>query len=104
MEVGKDWKTLRLEAHHSRKTLFSLKDLFGEDWHRVIDVNLYGVIHGVQAAYPVMLRQGFGHIVNTASLAGLISGPGMAIYSVTKHSVVTLSETLYHELDRKSVV
>ena len=46
-----------------------------DDWYRVLDVNLRGVIHGVQAAYPVMLQQGFGHIVNTSSLAGLLPSP-----------------------------
>jgi NAD(P)-dependent dehydrogenase (short-subunit alcohol dehydrogenase family) len=45
-----------------------------EAWHRVVDVNIWGVVHGVQAAYPLMRAQGFGHIVNTASMAGL--GPG----------------------------
>ena len=47
------------------------QDFSYDDWHRVIDVNLYGAVHGVMAAYPVMVRQGGGHIVNTASAAGL---------------------------------
>src|SRR5262249_25867294 len=65
-----------------------------EDWRRVIDINLMGVIYGTSAAYQVMIRQGFGHIVNTASLAGLISGPGMAPYVAAKHAVVGLSKSL----------
>ena len=69
------------------------------DWEWTMDVNLWGVIHGIRAFVPRMLEQDTeGHIVNTASIAGLTSGPGLGIYKVTKHGVVTLSETLYHEL------
>lgn len=53
-------------------------------WNRVIAVNLGGVANGVQAAYPAMIRQGFGHIVNTASMAGLTISPSAAGYSATK--------------------
>ncbi len=66
-------------------------------WNRIIDVNLRGVVHGVQAAYPLMLRQGFGHIVNTASMAGLMPSPLSASYSATKHAVVGLSKALRPE-------
>jgi NAD(P)-dependent dehydrogenase (short-subunit alcohol dehydrogenase family) len=69
------------------------------EWEWVIGVNLWGVIHGVRVFVPIMLEQDTEcHIVNTASMAGLISGPGLGAYKVTKHAVVTLSETLYHEL------
>ncbi len=68
-----------------------------DDWNRIIDVNLRGVVHGVQAAYKVMTAQGFGHIVNTASMAGLMTSPGMAAYSMTKHAVVGLSKALRAE-------
>jgi NAD(P)-dependent dehydrogenase (short-subunit alcohol dehydrogenase family) len=68
-----------------------------DHWNRVIDVNLRGVVHGVHAAYPLMLRQGHGHIVNTASLAGLVPGPGLAPYAATKHAVVGLSLSLRAE-------
>ena len=69
------------------------------DWEWVLGVNLWGVIHGVRVFTPILLSQGVeGHIVNTASMAGMISGPGMAPYNVSKFGVVTLSETLYHEL------
>ena len=63
-------------------------------WDRVIDVNLRGVVNGVVAAYPLMVRQGSGHIVNTASLAGLIPAPGLTPYAMTKHAVVGLSTSL----------
>jgi NAD(P)-dependent dehydrogenase (short-subunit alcohol dehydrogenase family) len=65
-----------------------------EDWYQVLDVNLRGVVHGIQAAYPVMLRQGFGHMVNTASLAGLVPTPWSVGYAATKHAVVGLSTSL----------
>ncbi len=69
------------------------------DWEWVLGVNLWGVIHGVRVFTPILLSQGVeGHIVNTASMAGMISGPGMAAYNVSKFGVVTLSETLHHEL------
>ena len=66
-------------------------------WDRVIDVNLKGVVYGVAAAYPLMIEQGFGHIVNTASLAGLIPAPLLSAYSMTKHGVVGLSLSLRAE-------
>ena len=69
------------------------------DWEWVLGVNLWGVIHGVRVFVPLMLAQDTEcHIVNTASMAGLISCPGLAAYKVAKHGVVTLSETLHHEL------
>src|ERR671926_1748430 len=70
-----------------------------EDWRWVLGVNLWGVIHGVRTFVPVMLRQADEcHIVNTASMAGLVSGPALGVYKVSKHAVVSLSETLQCEL------
>jgi NAD(P)-dependent dehydrogenase (short-subunit alcohol dehydrogenase family) len=72
------------------------------DWEWTLGVNLWGVIHGVRAFTPLMLAQGGeAHIINTASVAGLISPPGSGMYNVTKHAVVTLTETLYHDLALK---
>jgi NAD(P)-dependent dehydrogenase (short-subunit alcohol dehydrogenase family) len=69
------------------------------DWEWVLGVNLWGVIHGVRVFTPIMLEQGHeGHIVNTASVAGLIAPPGMAAYNVSKHAVVALTESLHHDL------
>ena len=69
------------------------------DWEWVIGVNLWGVVHGVRTFVPIMIDQNTeGHVVNTASMAGLLSGPFATIYNVTKHGVVTLSESLYQEL------
>jgi NAD(P)-dependent dehydrogenase (short-subunit alcohol dehydrogenase family) len=65
-----------------------------DDWTRILDVNLRGVIHGVQAAYPLMVHQGFGHIVNTASGAGLMPAPLVVGYCTTKYAVVGLSTSL----------
>ncbi|GGS51276.1 short-chain dehydrogenase [Planobispora rosea] len=68
-----------------------------DHWNRTIDVNLRGVVHGVHAAYPIMVEQGRGHIVNTASLAGLTPAPLMLPYTATKHAVVGLSLALRAE-------
>ena len=69
------------------------------EWEWIVGVNLWGVVHGVRVFVPLMLAQDAEcHIVNTASMAGLISGPGLGAYKVTKHGVVSLSETLHHEL------
>ena len=75
-----------------------------KDWEWVLGVNVWGVIHGVRLFTPMMLAAakadpGYrGHIVNTASMAGLLTPPNMGIYNVSKHAVVSLSETLYQDL------
>ena len=74
-----------------------------EDWRRIIEVNLMGVINGVQAAYRVMIEQGFGHIVNTASMAGLVPSPGTTSYVTTKHAIVGLSQNLRAEAEQLGV-
>ncbi len=74
------------------------------DWQWVLGVNLMGVVHGVRAFTPMMLEAARadpawgGHIVNTASMAGLVNMPNMGIYNVSKHAVVALTETLYQDL------
>jgi NAD(P)-dependent dehydrogenase (short-subunit alcohol dehydrogenase family) len=74
------------------------------DWEWVLGVNLWGVIHGVRVFTPLMLAAAGrdptyrGHIVNTSSVAGLVSAPGLGVYNVSKHGVVALSETLHHDL------
>jgi NAD(P)-dependent dehydrogenase (short-subunit alcohol dehydrogenase family) len=72
------------------------------DWQWILGVNLWGVIHGVRAFAPRLIAQDAGHIVNTASVAGLISPPGSGAYNVTKHAVVALSETLHHDLKERN--
>jgi NAD(P)-dependent dehydrogenase (short-subunit alcohol dehydrogenase family) len=70
-----------------------------EDWKWTLDINLMGVVHGVRSFVPRMLAQGGEcHVVNTASVAGLVDIPGSAVYCVSKHGVVALSECLYHDL------
>lgn len=75
-----------------------------QDWQWVLGVNLWGVIHGVRLFTPMMLEAAQkdpayrGHIVNTASMAGLLNAPNMGVYNVSKHAVVSLSETLYQDL------
>jgi len=69
------------------------------DWEWVLGVNVWGVIHGMRVFTPIMLAQGGeAHIVNTASVAGLVNPQMMAAYNVSKHAVVSLSETLHHDL------
>ena len=74
------------------------------DWEWVLGVNLWGVVHGVRIFTPIMLECAKkdpsyeGHIVNTASMAGLLNPPTMGIYNVSKHAVVSLTESLYHDL------
>ncbi|HEU5157259.1 MAG TPA: SDR family oxidoreductase [Streptosporangiaceae bacterium] len=79
------------------------EELTLEHWDRAIEVNLKGVVHGVQAAYPIMLEQGFGHIVNMASLAGLVPMPMGIPYTATKHAVVGLSLGLRAEAAGRGV-
>jgi NAD(P)-dependent dehydrogenase (short-subunit alcohol dehydrogenase family) len=73
------------------------RDVSLDDWNRVLDVDLHGVVHGVRAAYPVMVRQGAGHIVNTASVAGLVPAALEISYTAAKYGVVGLSHALRAE-------
>ena len=68
------------------------------DWQWILGVNLWGVIHGVRSFVPRLMARNEGHVVNTASVAGIINPPGSGAYNVTKHAVVALSETLHHDL------
>lgn len=72
------------------------------DWQWTLDVNLWGVLHGIRTFVPILLRQGDeGHIVNTGSVAGLMTGATIPAYSVSKHAVVRLSEALYFQLKER---
>jgi NAD(P)-dependent dehydrogenase (short-subunit alcohol dehydrogenase family) len=74
------------------------------DWEWVLGVNLFGVVHGLRIFMPLMLKAASrdpgwrGHMVNVASMAGLVNAPNMGVYNVSKHAVVSLSETLYQDL------
>jgi len=74
-----------------------VRDTSLELWRRIVDVNLWGVIYGTTAAYSLMVRQGFGHIVNVASLGGLVGSPTVTPYATAKHGVVGLSTSLRAE-------
>ena len=76
----------------------ALRDLTLERWHRAIEINLFGVIHGCNAFLPMMMRQKSGYVCNMASSAGLFALPEMANYSVSKAAVIALSETMRAEL------
>jgi len=74
-----------------------------EDWRWIVGVNLWGVIHGVAAFVPLLIEQGEGHVVNTASIAGLTTAPFIGPYNATKQAVVAISETLYKDLEAAGV-
>ncbi|MBT3346183.1 MAG: SDR family NAD(P)-dependent oxidoreductase [Gemmatimonadetes bacterium] len=73
-----------------------------DDWQRLVNVNLWGVIHGCRSFLPLMMKQNHpSRIVNTASIAGVISAPSISIYSMTKHAVVSLSDSLDQQLEEE---
>ncbi len=74
-----------------------MRDMTLDHWRRIVDINLWGVIYGTTSAYRVMVEQGFGHIVNTSSSAGLAPSPFVTAYVSTKHAVVGLSTSLRAE-------
>ncbi|MDD4734746.1 MAG: SDR family NAD(P)-dependent oxidoreductase [Kiritimatiellae bacterium] len=70
-----------------------------EIWKKVLDLNLMGVVYGTYTAIPIMRKQGFGHIVNTASLAGLLPIPYQPIYGASKSAIISMTESLQYELE-----
>jgi NADP-dependent 3-hydroxy acid dehydrogenase YdfG len=102
--------TLACERHGKIDVLFNnagvapislLDELRVDDWDEMIDVNIKGVLYGIAAALPVFRKQGFGHFVNTASMAGLITKPTTSVYSGTKFAVRAISEGLRQEAGDK---
>ena len=94
------------QAHGSLDYLFNnagiaifgeARDMQRHQWQNIVDINLWGVLNGTTAAYDIMLRQGSGHIINTASGAGLAPLPMLTAYAMTKHAVVGLSTSLRAE-------
>lgn len=80
-----------------------LCDMSLELWHKIMNINLWGSIHGTHAAYPLMKRQGFGYIVNTSSATGLGPAPMTSAYATTKHAVVGLTTSLHYEAEAYGV-
>ena len=74
-----------------------------DDWRYIVDVNVMGVVYGISSVYPRLLKQGFGHIVNTASMAGRTATPGLSAYGTTKHAVVGLTRSLRIEAAPRGV-
>ncbi|MBG08245.1 MAG: short-chain dehydrogenase [Halobacteriovoraceae bacterium] len=100
------------ETHGRIDTLFNnagvvsgweVKDDPIEDWNYIVDVNIKGVMNGTLACYKVMVEQGFGHIINTASVAGILPAPFVVSYGMTKHAVVGLSVSLKAQAARYGV-
>lgn len=81
-----------------------IQDMTHQDWEWVLNVDLWGPIHGVEAFLPRMIAQGEGgHIINTASFAGLVANDGLGVYCVAKYGVVALSECLYRDVSREGI-
>jgi NAD(P)-dependent dehydrogenase (short-subunit alcohol dehydrogenase family) len=76
-----------------------LYDMSIKDWQEIMNINLWGVIYGTQIGYSIMKKQGFGHIVNTASAAGLSPSPTASAYATTKHAVVGLTTSIHYEAE-----
>lgn len=74
-----------------------------EDWKEIMDINLWGIIYGTEIGYKIMKKQGFGHIVNTSSAAGLGPSPVSTAYATTKHAVVGLTTSLHYEAEEFGV-
>jgi NAD(P)-dependent dehydrogenase (short-subunit alcohol dehydrogenase family) len=74
-----------------------------EDWRWILGVNLWGVVYGISTFVPLLIEQGEGHVVNTASIAGLTTAPFLGPYNATKQAVVAMSETLYKDLQAAGV-
>jgi NAD(P)-dependent dehydrogenase (short-subunit alcohol dehydrogenase family) len=103
-EVADQHGRLDLMFNNAGITLLGdTEDLTLAQWDAIIDVNLRGVVHGVVAAYPQMIRQGDGHIVNTASMGGLMAAGLLTSYVATKHAVVGLSLALRSEAAARGV-
>ena len=82
---------------------FQFETVTLEIWKQVIDINLWGVIYGVHAAFPVMAKQGSGHIVNTSSIAGILAPPYQAVYCASKFAVAGMTEALRYEHEHRGI-
>jgi NADP-dependent 3-hydroxy acid dehydrogenase YdfG len=104
-EVHDGYGSLDILVNVAGVALFSqIEDMKHDDWERVIKVNLWGVIHGMECFVPEMIRAGKGgHVVSVSSTAGLIGLPWHAVYSGTKHAVVGISEVLRYDLKKHNI-
>jgi len=97
-ETARDYDGIDIMFNNAGIAIFGeTLDTSLDDWNRTIDINVKGVVNGIMAAYPKMVEQGSGHILSTASLAGLAPSPALAAYSGAKHAVVGMSTSLRAE-------
>jgi NAD(P)-dependent dehydrogenase (short-subunit alcohol dehydrogenase family) len=102
--IGERWGGLDILVNNAGiMDSAKLHEITLEQWHRIVDINLWGVIHGCHAFVPMLIRQQSGYVLNMASSAGLFALPEMAHYSVPKAAVIALSETMKAELGRYGI-
>jgi NAD(P)-dependent dehydrogenase (short-subunit alcohol dehydrogenase family) len=103
-EVYKEFGRLDYLFNNAGMAMYGeMYDTSLEHWKEIMDINLWGVIYGTQVGYQIMREQGFGHIVNTSSAAGLGPSPLSTAYSTTKHAVVGLTTSLHYEAEEYGV-
>lgn len=103
-ELGRRWGGVDVVVNNAGVAQAgAIEDVSIDDWRWIIDINLLGVVRGCKVFTPVFRRQGHGHFVNVASMAGLLDVPMMSSYNATKAAVVSLSETLHNELAEANI-
>lgn len=104
-EMHRDFSVLDILINNAGVAIFAqLEDMTHEDWQKVINVNLWGVVHGIECFAPEMIKRGDGgHIVNISSTAGLIGLPWHIAYSASKHAVVGISEVMRYDLKKHGI-
>lgn len=102
--IGAEWGGIDILVNNAGiSSSGSLQESSYEEWQRLLDINLMGVVRGCKVFTPLLAKQAQSHIVNVASFAGIASAPGMVTYNVAKAGVISLSESLRHELSAQNI-